>query len=115
MAVLREHRRRQLGDRMAWGPAWNETGLVFAREDGSALSPNAVSKRFAALVKRAGLPPIRLHDVRHSYATAALAAGAPVKVLSQRLGHSDIAITLRVYQHVMPGDDAAAAAAAILG
>lgn len=118
VAVLREHRRRQLGDRMAWGPAWNETGLVFAREDGSALSPNAVSKRFAALVKRAGLPPIRLHDVRHSYATAALAAGAPVKVLSQRLGHSDIAITLRVYQHVMPGDDAAAAAlaaAAILG
>jgi len=47
--------------------------------------------------------------VRHSYATAALAAGVPVKVLSQRLGHPGIAVTLRVYAHVLPGDDAAAA------
>ena len=67
------------------------------------------SRRFTAIVKRAGLPAIRLHDVRHSYATAALAAGVPVKVLSQRLGHADIAVTLRVYAHVLPGDDAAAA------
>jgi integrase len=57
----------------------------------------------------AGLPPIRLHDVRHSYATAALAAGIPAKVVSERLGHATIAITLDVYSHVIPGMDAAAA------
>ena len=52
----------------------------------------------------AGLPPIRLHDLRHSYATAPLAAGVPVKVLSQRANHADIGVTLAVYAHVMPGD-----------
>ncbi len=118
VGVLRDHRKRQLAERLRWGPAWQETGLVFAREDGSAMHPNAVSKRFAALVKATGLPRIRLHDVRHSYATAALAAGVPVKVVSQRLGHADITTTLRTYAHVMPGDDeaaAAVAATAILG
>ena len=59
--------------------------------------------------QRAGLRPIRLHDLRHSYATAALAAGVPVKVVSQRIGHADITVTLKVYAHVMPGDDEAAA------
>jgi integrase len=68
--------------------------------------------------ERGNLPVIRLHDVRHSYATASLAAGVPVKVLSARLGHADIATTLRIYAHVLPGDDEAAAdatAAAVLG
>lgn len=55
---------------------------------------------------------IRLHDTRHSYATASLAAGVPVKVLSQRLGHADVGVTLKVYAHVMSGDDEAAAALA---
>jgi integrase len=61
------------------------------------------------LARNAGLPAIRLHDVRHSYATAALAAGVPAKVVSERLGHANIAITLDVYSHVIPGMDAAAA------
>jgi integrase len=63
------------------------------------------------------LPPIRLHDVRHSYATAALRAGVPVKVVSERLGHSSVAFTQQVYMHVIPGMDAEGArlAAAILG
>ena len=61
------------------------------------------------LARAAGLPPIRLHDVRHSYATAALAAGIPAKVVSERLGHAPIAITLDVYSHVIPGMDAQAA------
>ena len=61
------------------------------------------------LARAAGLPPIRLHDVRHSYATAALAAGVPAKVVSERLGHANIAITLDVYSHVIPGMDAQAA------
>jgi integrase len=57
----------------------------------------------------AGLPQIRLHDVRHSYATAALAAGVPPKVISQRLGHATIAITMDTYSHVIPGLDEQAA------
>jgi integrase len=61
------------------------------------------------LARAAGLPPIRLHDVRHSYATAALAAGVPAKVVSERLGHANIAITMDVYSHVIPGMDAQAA------
>ena len=54
------------------------------------------------LATKAGLPPIRLHDIRHSYATAALTAGVPTKVVSERLGHSDVMITLSAYQHVLP-------------
>jgi integrase len=64
---------------------------------------------FRRLARAAGLPPIRLHDVRHSYATAALAAGVPAKVISERLGHATIAITMDTYSHVIPGMDAAAA------
>lgn len=55
------------------------------------------------------MPPIRLHDVRHSYATAALRAGVPAKVISERLGHANVAFTLQVYSHVLPGMDADAA------
>jgi Phage integrase family len=57
----------------------------------------------------AGLPKIRLHDVRHSYASAALAAGVPAKVVSERLRHANIAITMDTYSHVLPGLDAQAA------
>jgi hypothetical protein len=59
--------------------------------------------------KRPACPKIRLHDVRHSYATAALAAGIPAKVVSERLGHANIAITMDTYSHVLPGLDAQAA------
>jgi hypothetical protein len=72
-------------------------------------TPRRSPTLFATLVRTAGLPPIRLHDLRHSYATAALAAGVPVKVLSQRIGHADVGVTLAVYAHLMPGDDEDAA------
>ena len=67
------------------------------------------TRRFRRHVRRAGLPPIRLHDVRHTYATAALAAGVPVKVVSERLGHATTAITENLYMHVLPGMDRTAA------
>jgi hypothetical protein len=103
--VLKAHRVLQLQDRLAWGPAWIETGLVFTREDGQILHPEHVTKRFARLVRDAGLPPITLHGVRHSYATAALAAGEPLKVVSERLGHASTSITANLYQHVLPSMD----------
>jgi len=77
--------------------------------DGSAPNPESFSNLFQKLAADAGLPVIRLHDLRHSYATAALANGVPVKVLSQRIGHADVGVTLKIYAHVMPGDDVEAA------
>jgi integrase len=105
VAALRAHRVRQLQERLAWGPVWVDTGLVFAREDGQVLHPEHVTKRFARLVRDVGLPPITLHGVRHSYATAALAAGEPLKVVSERLGHASTSITANLYQHVLPSMD----------
>lgn len=111
VAWLRRHRTRQAEDRLALGTAWdNEHDLVFVAEDGTWIHPSSLSRSFKRLTKRAGLPVIRFHDLRHTYATTALAAGVPVKVVSERLGHSDISITLRTYGHVMPSMDEAAAA-----
>ncbi len=118
VAALRAHRARQLEERLAWGPAWMDTGLVFTQQDGSILHPGRVTKRFVRLVRDASLPPITLHGVRHSYATAALAAGEPLKVISERLGHASTTITANLYQHVLPSMDertANAVARLILG
>jgi integrase len=109
LAALQEHKARQEQERAQVGPAWMDSGLVFTRPDGSPIHPDLITDWFRRLARNAGLPAIRLHDVRHSYATAALAAGIPAKVISERLGHATIAITLDVYSHVIPGMDAAAA------
>ena len=80
--------------------------------------PEWFTRWFYQLTADARLPKIRLHDVRHSYATAALAAGVPAKVVSERLGHANIAITMDTYSHVLPGMDESAAstvASLILG
>jgi|SRR5215211_6497725 len=73
-------------------------------------APAQITERFR-LDSTDGLPKIRLHDVRHSHATAALAAGVPAKVVSERLGHANIAITMDTYSHVLPGMDERAASA----
>ena len=101
-AVLREHRARQDAERTAWGRAWHDTGLVFTREDGTQLRPDYVSHLFQDLVNEAGVPRIRLHDLRHTNASLALAAGVPMKAVSHRLGHSSMAITADLYTHVIP-------------
>jgi integrase len=111
VAALREHRRRQLEQRLAVGPRWQDSGLVFTWPDGRPIHPERFSRWFEQHARAAGLPKIRLHDVRHSYATAALAAGVPAKVVSERLGHATIAITMDTYSHVLPGLDAQAAGA----
>ena len=109
LAALQEHQAQQEQERTEVGSAWMDSGLVFTRPDGSPIHPDLITDWFRRLARNAGLPPIRLHDVRHSYATAALAAGVPAKVVSERLGHATIAITLDVYSHVIPGMDAQAA------
>lgn len=109
-SALRGWRKQQNADRLLMGSGWQDTlGLICTEADGTPIHPQVMSRRFRAIVAAAGLPAIRFHDVRHTYATAALAAGVPVKVLSSRLGHADVSVTLRIYAHVMPGDDEAAA------
>src|SRR5690606_8229669 len=82
LKVLREHRERQLQERAAFGESWIDTGRMFTREDGSDLKPDWVSDHFQRLVFAAGLPPIRLHDLRHGAATLSLAAGNDMKITS---------------------------------
>jgi integrase len=82
---------------------------VFTRPDGRPLHPDLISDWFGRLAREAGLLKIRLHDVRHRYASAALAAGIPAKVVSERLGHATVQITLDTYSHVLPGLDEQAA------
>jgi integrase len=109
VAALRDHRRRQLEERLVVGSKWQDSGLVFTWPDGRPIHPERFSRWFEQHARAAGLPKIRLHDVRHSYATAALAAGEPAKVVSERLGHANIAIIMDTYSHVLPGLDAEAA------
>jgi integrase len=87
---------------MASGPGWIENDLVFTREDGNPIDPDGFSKRFGRLTRRAGLPRIRLHDLRHTHASIMLAAGVHAKVVQERLGHSSIQVTLDIYSHVAP-------------
>lgn len=119
VAALRSYRVAQMEERLMVGPAYaNERDLVFTWEDGSAIHPERFSCWFKKLCRSSSLPRIRLHDVRHSYVTALLSAGVPLKVVSQRIGHASPMVTMTIYQHVLPGDDRAAAAVgarAILG
>jgi integrase len=106
---LRDYREAQELEKTAWGPAWNGQELVFTREDGRNLRPEYVTRHFQRLASDAGLPVIRLHDLRHTNASLALAAGVDLKVVSERLGHSTTAITADLYTHVHRGVGRAAA------
>ncbi len=109
VAALREHRARQAEERLALGPAYVDEGLVFAREDGKPIHPERLSKSFRAHARSAGLPPIRLHDLRHGWASHAVAAGVDLRTVSSRLGHADAGFTMRVYAHQIHEAEARAA------
>lgn len=109
--VLEAHRQQQdaeAAQARAVG-VWTASGLVFTREDGRWLRPDWVSHEFQRMISVAGVPALRLHDLRHTSASLALAAGVPMKVVSARLGHSSLAITADLYTHVSPAvaDEAA--------
>ncbi len=91
------------------GRVLNDEDYVFSRPDGSPVDPDVVTQYFTKTLKRAGLPHIRLHDLRHTHATLMLKAGIHPKIVSERLGHASIAITLDTYSHVLPGLQEAAA------
>ena len=131
VAVMREHRRRQLAERMRAGPVWVSSELVFTTETGQALYPDTLTALMRRLIRDHNepavpgrgrghprtplprpaepLPAARLHDLRHVHATTLLLAGVPVHVVASRLGHADPSTTLRVYAHVLREQAAGAA------
>lgn len=101
--ALREHRKRQLEDRLKTGSLWEDHDLVFANEVGRFVERgNLVRRSFLPLLEKAGLPRIRFHDLRHTAATILLKQGTHPKVVQERLGHSSISVTMDVYSHVLP-------------
>ena len=117
-SALREHRKRQLEERMRLGTLWQDHGLIFPSGAGTPLSGGNLNRAFKALLKRAVLPPvIRFHDLRHTCATLLLRQGVNPKFVQELLGHGDVSLTLNVYSHVLPdmGDTAAGAMDDALG
>ncbi len=102
VAVLRAHKALRAQDRLMIGTTGNADvdDLVFTRADGRPYHPERLTRMFKAAVRATGSPSIRLHDLRHTWATLALQAGIPAKIVQDRLGHSTVAITLNVYSHV---------------
>ncbi len=104
--ALRSHRVRQNEERLRAGSRWQDSGLVFPNIKGTTMSgTNLLWQQFRPLLKRAGLPPIRFHDLRHTCATILLRAGKHPKYVQEMFGHANISITLDTYSHVIEGMD----------
>jgi integrase len=110
VAALKARRMAQIRERLVRRRAYLDNDLVFNHEEGSPLHPDWFTEQFEAHMHAAGLPPIRLHDLRHTHATLALAAGVHLKVVQERLGHSSISVTLDTYSHAIPALQEEAAA-----
>jgi integrase len=109
VALSAQHRRRQLEERLALGKAWQEHDLVFPLQDGSPMDGiHLLRYQFHPLLRQAGLPIIRFHDLRHSCATLLLGQGIHPSIVASLLGHSTITVTLDVYSHVTPTMQSAA-------
>ena len=106
--VLRDHRKKLLERQLQLGEGWENRDLVFPDLHGGYFNPGYLDKLFARLLRDAGVPHMHFHDLRHSAATILLAMGVNIKVIQELLGHSDIAITLRVYGHLLPSMQAEA-------
>lgn len=109
-AALRAHRTRQLEERLAAGPMWEEHGLVFTRPNGMPLHGSNVTRDFQRMLERAGLRRLRFHDMRHACASLLIAQGVHPRIVMETLGHSQIGITMNLYSHVLPEAQRQAAA-----
>jgi integrase len=97
--ALRSHRKRQMEEQLGAGPSWRDNGLVFTTTIGTAVdAQNVVNRHFKPLLRRAGLPGIRWHDLRHTCATLLLSRGTHPKHVQQLLGHASIQLTLNCYR-----------------
>lgn len=100
--ALNDHRRRQLEERLAAGPAWTDGDLVFCQATGTPMDPSAASRYLRSALDRAGLPRIRVHDCRHTCASYYLSKNVHPSVVQELLGHSSVMLTLSTYSHVTP-------------
>jgi integrase len=103
MEILKRKKADQAKDRLKLGPDYLNNDLIVAQADGGPMKPQRLSDQFRALIGRAGVKKVRLHDIRHSHASHALRAGVHPKVVSERLGHASVGITLDLYSHVLEG------------
>ena len=101
VAVLTKYRVAWAARQLA-ATEWSDDDLVFCTGSGKPLNPNDLYRNYDAIIERAGVARIRLHDLRHTHATLLLAAGTPIKAVSERLGHSKSSVTLDTYAHVLP-------------
>jgi integrase len=118
VSALKAHRKRQLEERMTLGEIYEDRGLIFSSSVGTPVNPeNLVNRSFKPLLKKAGLPEIRFHNLRHTCATLLLGRGVHPKLVQELLGHATIAMTLDTYSHYLPsmGDQAAGAMEDALG
>lgn len=109
ITYLNKEKIRYMTDMMSYGKGFQDLGFVIRQEDGSPIRPDSMSRKWRRFLEANSLPPIRFHDLRHSNATALIQAGVNPRVVQQRLGHSDVQITLNTYTHVLPEMDAEAA------
>jgi integrase len=101
--AIRKHRVAQIEQRLLARPGeWQNTGLVFTVAGGGPVQPRQLQHHFERMIAKSGLPSVRFHDLRHSHATQLLMAGEHPKVVQERLGHSQISVTLDTYSHVLP-------------
>jgi integrase len=103
VAPLRARHKEQASRRLLCGPAWQDEDIVCDRGDGGPVNADSLSHAFSEIADSVGLDEVRLHDLRHAFATTLLAAGVNVKVVSEALGHASTAFTMDVYAHVLPG------------
>ena len=103
LELLKQHRVQQLETKLKAGTAWQEHDYVFCTLVGTHLGPNHVVEEFKKLLKKAELPDIRFHDLRHSAASLLLTAGVHPKIVQEILGHTQISMTMDIYSHVLPG------------
>jgi integrase len=101
-SALFAHRASQNRERLMLGPEWHDNGLIFCGEAGKPLVCSTVHDAFKRHLEGAGIPSIRIHDLRHTAATWLLKQGLSPKVVAEMLGHANISITLDVYSHVLP-------------
>jgi len=108
ITVLKDHKGKQEQQRNKVGDTWENRNLVFPDLHGGYFNPRYLEKTFSKIIKESGLPPIHLHDLRHSGASILLSMGINIKIIQQILGHSNISITLDTYSHLLPSmqDDA---------
>lgn len=108
-AILKEHKRQQNEERLLVGPGWQHHDLIFCTHQGKPLAQRNVFRAFKLLLDRAGLPGVSFHALRHTAATLLLLQGVHPKVVQERLGHSNISMTLDTYSHLIPSMGRAAA------